>query len=70
MWESHICPSRGLSYSDNDRVVDLSYGDRAGRDCSITGSKDYQTLGNFYHFEGFDKSTELLILKQETGMLL
>ena len=38
--------------SDNDRVVDLSYGDRAGRDCSITGSKDYQTLGNFYHLKG------------------
>ena len=30
--------------------VDVSYGDREKEDCSITGSKDYQTLGNFYHF--------------------
>ena len=51
--------------------VDVSYGDRAKEDCSITGSKDYQTLGNFFTIlRGFDKSAELLIVKQETSILI
>ena len=48
--------------------VDVSYGDRAGRDCFYNVVQGLPTLGNsFTIFKGSGKSIELSILKQETG---